>query len=155
MLIFFFNRPRLFLQLPGGWLLELRPPIANFRFETPEINYAPIMLNCAAILFTCAGTFFHDAITRGRILRNCTYFLFENYSLVLRDTKWVSPENSSRSQNLRIRSLELKESIVYLLFDTEVCWRTLRLRYLPQRYCSPRKRLKFLKLRFISGKCAE
>ena len=47
--------------------------------------------------------------------------LFENCGLVLRDTKLDSPENSSRSQNLRIRSLELKESIECLLFDTEGC----------------------------------
>ena len=54
-------------------------------------------------------------------MRNCTYFLFENCDLVLRDMKLVFPENISRSQNLRIRSLELTESIVCLLFDAEVC----------------------------------
>jgi len=59
-----------------GVVSELRPPIANFEFETTRLNCALIMLNCAAIPFICAGSFFHDAITQGRILRNCTYFLF-------------------------------------------------------------------------------
>jgi len=49
-----------------------------------------------------------------------TYSLFENWGLVLIDTKLVSPENSSRFLNLRIRSLELKESIMCLRFDAKV-----------------------------------
>jgi len=114
------------------------------------------MLNCAAIPLTCAGPFFHDAITRGRILRNCTYFLFENCGLVPRDTKLVSPENSSRSQNLRIRSLELKKSIVCLLFDAEEYVDVLRNTAISLNgLVHPENRLKSLKLRSISGKCAE
>jgi len=105
----FFNCTRPFFNYLEGGFRKLDAPLW---IPGPK-QLESIVLNCAAIPFTCAGPFSHDAITRGPILRNCTYFLFENCGPVLRDTKFVSPENSFRPQNFRIRSLELEESIVF------------------------------------------
>jgi len=72
-LIFFSIVPVPFFHFQGGGSRNFAPsPIANFGFETTRMNCALIMLNCAAIPSTCAGPFFHEAITRVRILRNCT-----------------------------------------------------------------------------------
>ena len=73
--------PTPFFSITRGVVFGTQTPIANFGFGSTGINCAPIMLNCAAIPFTCAGPFFHEAITRGRILRNCTSVSYTHLTL--------------------------------------------------------------------------
>jgi len=134
-----------FFQLPGGWFSKLRPTIANFGFKTTEINLQ-LCSTVLQFLSLVPAPFFTTQSPEVECCGIVLTFLFENCGLVFWDTKLVSAENSSRSQNLQIRSLELKESIVCLLFDAEVCWRTLQLCYLPQWYCSSRKQARVLKI---------
>jgi len=117
---FFSIVPASFFSYQGGGLrtqdLAQPPPlpIANLGFRTTGINCAPIVLNCAENFPPVTGPMiklhrrkggwfskfslsashsrFLDTITWGPILQNCTYFLFENRGLFLRNTKLISLE---------------------------------------------------------------